>query len=145
MAKLRHIALSVADAPAARKFFEDAFDMKMVGEIGQRVVYMSDGTINVALIARGGKPLGWDQDELFFGIEHFGMWVDDIKAACRQVEAAGATYVMGNDSGDPNTFYEIKYRDPQGTMFDLTANGWVGAVKEVEPAEAEPEKVDAAE
>lgn len=140
MAKLRHIALSVSDCAKARKFFEDAFDMKMVGEVGERVVYMSDGTMNVALINRGGRPLGWDKEELFFGVDHFGMWVDDIKEARAKVEAAGATYVMGNEASDRNVFYEIKYRDTLGNLFDLTANGWVGAVKEVVPAE---EKVSA--
>jgi lactoylglutathione lyase len=145
MAKLRHIALSVADCAAARKFFEDAFDMKTVGQIGERVTYMSDGTINIALINRGGKPLGWDKEGLFFGIDHFGMWVDDIKEARRKVEAAGATYVMGNESSDPNVFYEIKYRDTLGNLFDLTQNGWVGAVKDVEPAETAHEKAEAAD
>lgn len=144
MAKLRHIALSVSDCAKARKFFEDAFDMKMVGEIGERVVYMSDGTMNVALINRGGRPLGWNKEELFFGVDHFGMWVDDIKTARAKVEAAGATYVMGNESTDKNVFYEIKYRDTLGNLFDLTANGWVGAVKEVAPAQ-EKETAAAAE
>jgi lactoylglutathione lyase len=142
MAKLRHIALSVADTAKARKFFEEAFDFKMVGEIGERVVYMSDGTMNVALINRGGRPLGWEKEGLFFGVDHFGMWVDDIKEARRKAEAAGATYVMGNASDDANVFYEIKYRDTLGNLFDLTANGWVGAVKDVVPGkeEAAPEK-----
>ncbi len=138
MAKLRHIALSVADLDQARKFFEDAFDMEMVGKAGAGV-YMSDGTINIALLARDGKPLGHEGDEPFYGIDHFGIWVDDIEDACRKVEAAGATHVMGNTSNDPNSFYEIKYRDPQGQLFDLTANGWTGAVKDVVPArETEP-------
>ena len=146
MAKLRHIALSVADTARARKFFEEAFDMKMVGEVGERVVYMSDGTMNVALINRGGRPLGWEKDELFFGVDHFGMWVDDIAEARRKVEEAGATYVMGNASDDANVFYEIKYRDTLGNLFDLTANGWVGAVKDVVPAKDEkPVAKEAAE
>lgn len=133
MAKLRHMALSVADVPAAQKFLEDAFDMVKVGGSASGAVYMSDGTINMALLNRKGRPLGWEGDGLFFGIDHFGMWVDDIDAACRKVEAAGATHVMGNKSGDPNSFYEIKYRDPQGTLFDLTTSGWKGAVKDVVP------------
>jgi lactoylglutathione lyase len=137
MAKLRHIALSVADTKKARKFFEEAFDFKTVGEVGDRVVYMSDGTMNVALINRGGRPLGWDKEELFYGVDHFGMWVDDIKDAVRKVEAAGGTYVMGNASDDANIFYEIKYRDTLGNLFDLTANGWVGAVRDVVPAKDE--------
>lgn len=137
MAKLRHIALSVADTAKARKFFEEAFDFKMVGEVGERVVYMSDGTVNVALINRGGRPLGWEKEGLFFGVDHFGMWVDDIKEARAKAEAAGATYVMGNASDDANVFYEIKYRDTLGNLFDLTANGWVGAVRDVVPAKDE--------
>ena len=138
MAKLRHIALSVADLDQARKFFEDAFDMEMVGKAGAGV-YMSDGTINIALLARDGRPLGYEGEEPFYGIDHFGIWVDDIEDACKKVEAAGATHVLGNKSDDPNTFYEIKYRDPQGNLFDLTANGWNGAIKDVVPArETEP-------
>jgi methylmalonyl-CoA/ethylmalonyl-CoA epimerase len=100
---------------------------------------MSDGTINIALLAREGRPLGYEGEEPFYGIDHFGIWVDDIEEACAKVEAAGATHVLGNKSNDPNTFYEVKYRDPQGNLFDLTANGWNGAVKDVVPArETEP-------
>ncbi len=133
MAKLRHMALSVADVPAAQNFLEDAFDMVKVGGSKSGAVYMSDGTINMALLNRKGKPLGWEGEGLFFGIDHFGMWVDDIEEACRKVEAAGAIHVAGNPSGDPNSFYEVKYREPQGTLFDLTDSGWAGAVKDVVP------------
>lgn len=136
MSKLRHIALSVADVAQAQKFFEDAFDLKKVGVSANGAVYLSDGAINIALLDRKGRPLGYEGDEPFFGIDHFGMWVDDVEAACKQVEAAGAQHVMGNKSGDPNSFYEIKYRDPMGNLFDITASGWKGAVKEVVPAKA---------
>ena len=134
MAKLRHIALSVADCDKAARFFIEAFDMKEVSRRGDRVVYLTDGTVNVAVINRAGRPLGWEKEELFFGVDHFGMWVDDIDEAKRKVEAAGATYVMGAEGRAPNAFYEIKYRDPLGNLFDITANGWEGAVKDVVPA-----------
>ena len=136
MAKLRHIAISVQDLETAQKFFEQAFDMETVSKAGSGV-YMSDGTINVALLAREGRPLGYEGEEPFYGIEHFGIWVDDIDEARRKVEAAGATHVMGEPTGNPDTFYEVKYRDPLGQIFDLTENGWRGAVKEVVPAAAE--------
>ena len=141
MAKLRHNALSVKDVDAARKFFEEAFDMKVAGQAGAGV-YMTDGTINIALLGRKGRPLGYEGDEPFYGIDHFGIWVDDIEAACQKVEAAGATHVMGESTGSPNTFYEVKYRNPEGVLFDLTANGWTGAVKDVKPAK---EPAEAAE
>ena len=140
MSKLRHIALSVPDVEAAQKFFEDAFDMEMVGKAATGV-YMSDGTINIALLDRGGRPLGREGDEPFYGIDHFGIWVDDVDEACKKVEAAGGTYVMGNKSNNPNTFYEIKYRDTLGNLFDLTQSGWKGAVKDVTPVK-EPEPAE---
>ena len=132
MGKLRHIALSVDDVAEARKFFEEAFDMKPVGESGTGTAYLTDGTINIALLNRKGKPLGYEGKEPFFGIDHFGIWVEE---ACEKVEAAGAKHVMGNKSGDPNSFYEIKYRSPMGGIFDITAGGWRGAVKDVVPAD----------
>ena len=133
MAKLRHIALSVSDLETAKKFFEEAFDMEMVGKAATGV-YMSDGTINIALLAREGRPLGYEGEEPFYGIDHFGIWVDDINEACKKAEDAGAKHVMGEPTNNPDTFYEVKYRDPLGQIFDLTQNGWKGAVKEVVPA-----------
>lgn len=134
MAKLRHIAISVSDVNIAKDFMEKAFDMTFVSRRGDQVVYMSDGTMNVVLINREGRPLGWEKDELFYGVDHFGMWVDDVKEAQAKVEAAGAKYVMGAEASAPGAFYEIKYRDPLGNLFDITANGWDGAVKDVVPA-----------
>jgi methylmalonyl-CoA/ethylmalonyl-CoA epimerase len=130
--RLRHMAFSVTDPEGMQKFQEDAFGWTKAGD-GGTGIYMTDGTLNIALLGRKGKPLGWEGDGLFYGIDHVGLWVDDIGKARKQVEAAGAAFVLGNESDDPNTFYEIKYRDPLGHLFDLTGGGWKGAVKEVRP------------
>jgi methylmalonyl-CoA/ethylmalonyl-CoA epimerase len=45
---------------------------------------------------------------------------------------AGAEYLAGRPTS-PDSFYECKYRDPDGIVFDITHNGWVGAVKDVTP------------
>ena len=42
----------------------------------------------------------------------------------------------GAPKDNPHAFYEVKYKNPDGIIFDLTHNGWNGAVKEVVPAEA---------
>jgi lactoylglutathione lyase len=68
------------------------------------------------------------------------MWVDDLDEAAKQVEKAGGSYFMGREDHNPDTFYEVKYKDPNGVVFDLTHSGWRGAVKEVEPKD---EKVTA--
>jgi lactoylglutathione lyase len=63
------------------------------------------------------------------------MWVDDIEEAGKKVIAAGGSYFQGRADHNPNTYYEVKYKDPDGVVFDLTHSGWKGAVKEVVPAE----------
>jgi lactoylglutathione lyase len=121
MAKLRHIALIVPDPEKAAKFFEDAFDMKVAGR-ARRGVYVSDGVMNVALLKQEG-------DEKV-GIYHFGMWVDDLDAAEKKVVDAGGSYLAGRPT-TAQSYYEAKYKDPLGIVFDLTHTGWVGAVKDV--------------
>jgi lactoylglutathione lyase len=124
MAKLRHIAIIVPDPEKAALFFEQAFDMKRAGK-ARRGIYMTDGTVNVAL-------LKVERDDEKIGIYHFGMWVDDLAEAEAKAKEAGATYLNGRPTS-PNSFYECKYQDPDGMIFDLTHTGWVGAVKDVEP------------
>lgn len=134
-AKLRHIAVSVRDVAKAQKFFEDAFGMTKAGDAG-RGVFMTDGTINVALLDyRGGKILGVDIDQPYYGTIHFGLWVDDLAQAEAQVTRAGATYVQDKPREAVKSDYEVKFRDPDGMVFDLSANGWKGAVKNVKPAD----------
>ena len=119
--KLRHIAISVPDPETSAQFFEQAFGMTRVGT-ARRGIYVSDGTVNVALLKQEG-------DEKV-GILHFGMWVDDLDQAEKKVQDAGATYLEGRPTS-PDSFYECKYKDPLGIIFDLTHKGWKGAVKDV--------------
>ncbi|TMJ33162.1 MAG: VOC family protein [Alphaproteobacteria bacterium] len=121
MAKLRHIALIVPDPERAAKFFEDAFEMKVAGK-ARRGVYVSDGIINVALLKQEG-------DEKV-GIYHYGMWVDDLDEAEKKVVNAGGSYLAGRPTS-AQSYYEAKFKDPLGIVFDLTHTGWVGAVKDV--------------
>src|SRR6266404_1794572 len=94
----------------------------------RRGLYVSDGTVNVALLKQEG-------DEKV-GIYHFGMWVDDLDEAEKKVVGAGGKYLAGRpEPAKPgvsaHSYYEAKYKDPLGIVFDLTHTGWVGAVKDV--------------
>lgn len=135
MDRLRHIALSVSDPEAAAQFFEQAFGMKRAGQ-AQRGVYMTDGVMNIALLNFADETVpGYAGLKDVRGIIHFGMWVDDAEATAERVKAAGGTYLTGRFETNPNVFYEVKYRTPiDGIVFDITQNGWRGAVKEVMPA-----------
>jgi lactoylglutathione lyase len=121
MAKMRHIALIVPDPEASAKFFEEAFDLKRAGN-ARRGVYLSDGVINIALLKQEPHEQA--------GLYHFGMWVDDLDQAEKKVLDAGGTYLEGRPTS-PNSYYEAKYKDPTGIVFDITHTGWIGATKEV--------------
>ena len=97
MAKMRHIALIVPDPEAAAKFFESAFDLKRAGN-ARRGVYLSDGTINIALLKQEGNEK--------VGLYHFGMWVDDLDASEKKVLDAGGTYLEGRPTS-PNSWRSV--------------------------------------
>jgi lactoylglutathione lyase len=125
--RLRHIAIIVPDPETSAKFFEEAFGMTRAGK-ARRGIYMTDGTMNVAL-------LGKETPEEEIGLFHFGMWVDDLEDAEKKVIGAGGKYLAGRPTS-ANSYYEAKYQDPLGIVFDLTHSGWKGAVKEVEPVKS---------
>lgn len=124
MAKLRHIALIVEDPEASARFFAEAFGMKRTGE-ARCGCHMSDGIMTVALLQKE-----YDHEQI--GIDHFGMWVDDLGEASAQVLAAGAESMGSHPPGD-QAFYEAKFRSPDGIVFDLSHTGWPGANKSTDP------------
>jgi catechol 2,3-dioxygenase-like lactoylglutathione lyase family enzyme len=132
MGKLRHIALSVPDPWKTAEFYKHAFGLEVVGETDSSLaegVFLSDGVINVALLHfksdEAAQGLGRDP----VGLHHFGVWVDDIAEARRRVEAAGGEWLMGEPEQKGGSFYEVKFRDPDGVVFDLSESGWGGAQK----------------
>ncbi|MBB6468138.1 methylmalonyl-CoA/ethylmalonyl-CoA epimerase [Aminobacter lissarensis] len=134
MAKLRHLAIAVSDPEAAAQFFEKAFGMTRAGQ-AMRGVYMTDGIMNVALLNFGEEPVpGFESEKNYNGIIHFGMWVDSVEETDELVKAAGGSYMNGRKESNPNVFYEVKYKTPEGIVFDVTENGWKGAVKNVNAA-----------
>jgi len=132
MARLRHFAICVKDLDKAAKFYETVFDLKRVGredlDIGS-AIYMSDGVINLALLNFAGKQgsLASDLPEgaSHVGAHHFGFQVDDVAETQRRIEAAGGTFFF--DLGDErHGNFERKFKDPDGVIFDISKNGWVG-------------------
>jgi predicted enzyme related to lactoylglutathione lyase len=134
MAKLRHIAIAVKDPEAAATFFEQAFGMTRAGN-AMRGVYMTDGIMNVALLNFAEEPVpGFESQEGYEGLIHFGMWVDSVEDIDSRIKAAGGSYMTGRKETNPHVFYEVKYKTPDGIVFDVTESGWKGAVKDVVPA-----------
>jgi catechol 2,3-dioxygenase-like lactoylglutathione lyase family enzyme len=64
----------------------------------------------------------------FVGLHHFGIWVDDIDAMTRKIEAHGGQFHPG-PTAHMTANAEHKFRDPNGIVFDISTHGWDGAKK----------------
>ena len=102
----------------------------------QRGVYMTDGIFNVALLElrrRAGRRHGGPEEPARpHPFRHVGR--QPRRDAPRRSPTAGGSYVTGRKETGPNVYYEVKYKTPEGIVFDVTESGWKGAVKEVKPA-----------
>jgi methylmalonyl-CoA/ethylmalonyl-CoA epimerase len=131
MAKLRHVAMSVPDPAAAAKFYCEAFDMKIVGETDSPLatgLYVSDGTISLALLNyKADEWAGMDKDAKC--INHIGFWVDDLDEQSERIKKSGGAFFRELPLEKESLYYEMKFRDPNGIIFDISHNGWVGAKK----------------
>ena len=139
MAKLRHIAMSVPDPDKTADFYCQAFDMERAGTTDSPLakgVYVTDGVMTVALLKyKSDEWAGYveGEDERgkdFVGLHHIGFQVDGLRETETKVEAAGGKYFMGRPTEDaPTTFYEEKFRDPNGVIIDVTHLGWSNRAK----------------
>lgn len=136
MSRLRHIAIAVPDPEGAAAFFEAAFGMRRAGK-AMRGVYLTDGVVNVALLHFGDEAVaGHEGRKSVKGLIHFGMWVDDLETSEAAILAAGGEYLTGRQEAEktnPDVYYEVKYKTPDGIVFDITETGWKGALKDVVP------------
>jgi predicted enzyme related to lactoylglutathione lyase len=127
MAKLRHFALVCRDIDKTAKFYEEVFDFKRVGRddlpFGSGI-YLSDGTVNLALLTGGGGD-----KEKVYGPNHFGVIVDNLAEAQEKIEAAGGTFYFEFGESKDHMNFEKKFKDPEGTTFDISEKGWLGTTK----------------
>jgi catechol 2,3-dioxygenase-like lactoylglutathione lyase family enzyme len=141
MPKLRHIALHTPDPEQTAEFYRRAFDMVEVGRTDSpyaKGIYLSDGVLNVAVLRFKTEQAADRGDGLgpVMGLHHFGFWVEDIETARRQLREAGATMREERVEGATTTFFEEKWKGPDGVMIDISEHGWKGAQppREVEAA-----------
>ena len=124
MARLRHIAVVVKDLEKAAAFYEKVFELKRVGEEHLEMgsgIYLSDGVINLALLKyKSDTPAG---------AHHFGFQVDDLEAMRKRIEAAGGKFFFTLGESKEAANFEMKFKDPDGVIFDISQKGWVGTPK----------------
>jgi len=129
MAQIRHIALSVPDPDKAAQFYEKTFGLKRIGTTESPLasgVYVTDGYINIALLKyHSDEMAGLKEGKDFVGVHHFGFKVEDTAEAKAQIEVNGGTFFMDLPNLKDTLYYEEKFRDPDGVIFDISKHGWV--------------------
>lgn len=133
MAKLRHIAICVNDVEKAAEFYGKVFELDRIAEVDAEFasgVYLSDGVVNLALlkyktdqVADPGKGKG------FVGTHHFGFWVDNLDKTRQVIEKHGGKLFYDNPEQREAIYYEMKFKDPDGIIFDISDKGWAGTSK----------------
>ncbi len=133
MAKLRHVAISVQDPEQSARFYETTFGMERVGTTDSEIasgVYLSDGVMSLAILNfKTDEAAGKEKGKDYVGVHHVGFWVDDLDEAGQLVEKNGGTFFLDLPDLKDTLYYEKKYRDPDGIIFDISHKGWVGAAK----------------
>ena len=133
MAKLRHIAIAVRDPEKSAKFYSETFGLTIVEPTNSPIAsgyYLTDGTICLALLNyKTDEAAGLDRGRNWVGTHHFGFWVDDLDAQSEAIKAHGGTFFMDLPHDKKSLYYEMKFRDPDGVIFDISEGGWVGAKK----------------
>jgi methylmalonyl-CoA/ethylmalonyl-CoA epimerase len=130
MAKLRHIAIATRDPEKTAQFYKDVFEFQEVGRSNGHLahgIYLSDGTINMAILDFSGSDfdqLGKGMD--FTGVHHFGVVVENRKELSKKLEAMGAPCIL-DEPQSPTSFFEVKHRGPDGVVFDISEKPWIGS------------------
>ncbi|MBI2756064.1 MAG: VOC family protein [Chloroflexi bacterium] len=132
MPKLRHIALHTSDPEATAEFYKKAFEMVEVGRTDSPYavgVYLSDGDMNLAVLRFKTTEAADRHDGMgpVMGLHHFGFWVEDVEDTRRRLDEAGAEHREQRAAGATTTFFEEKYKGPDGVMIDIAEHGWKGA------------------
>ncbi len=127
MAKLRHLAIQVPDLEKAAAFYERVFDLKRVKKVEAPIgnaISLSDGVMNLTLLhfpegAKGSKGPG------YVGLHHFGFVVDSEDETGKKIKQNGGDFFMRLPQY-PGVDAEMKYKDPNGIVFDVSEHGWEG-------------------
>jgi len=123
VAKLRHIAVTVPDMETAASFYEKTFEMRRVHQ-SEIAILLSDGVVSLAILKfKTDTQAGDERGKDFHGLHHMGFVVEDIEESSKRIEDNGGRYHMRLPN-TPEGASEIKFRDPNGVVFDIVTTDY---------------------
>jgi len=130
MNRIRHIAITAEDPFATAEVFKKALGLEEIGRGDSelaREVYLTDGYINLAIVCWKRTKETPNPYPEGYGLDHFGVQVDDLDRAEARARDAGATpqppppVDLAKLGG--RLFFEKKL-ELAGVKFDLSGHGW---------------------
>jgi catechol 2,3-dioxygenase-like lactoylglutathione lyase family enzyme len=106
---VRLLAVQVPDLAAACEFYQQQFDLKVVGWTDDGTVRLSDGTVTLLLTKTQVRPKG--------GVQYFGIQVSDLAGTKKQLRDDG---VAVSEAGAR----QIQFIDPEGNRVVVSEGGW---------------------
>ena len=130
MHRIRHIAITAEDPFETAELFKQALGLQEISRGDSelaREVYLTDGYINLAIVCWKRTAETPDPYPEGYGLDHFGVQVDDLDRAEARARDAGATpqppppVDLSKLGG--RLFFEKKLQ-LAGVKFDLSGHGW---------------------
>ena len=113
--RIRHIAVRTENPDEVSAFYQRVFDMKIVDKTSRGTVFMSDGYLNLTILApREGIPNG---------IAHFGFLVDSLEPI-KELTTVEAGDKLEGGKPAPGQHSEHKVHDPAGNRIDVVVDMW---------------------
>jgi catechol 2,3-dioxygenase-like lactoylglutathione lyase family enzyme len=106
---VRLLAVQVPDLPAACEFYQQQFDLKMVGWTDDGTIRLSDGTVTLLLTKAQIRPKT--------GVQYFGIQVSDLPAIKQRLQTDGVAI-------SENTADQIEFNDPEGNRVVVSGHAW---------------------
>jgi predicted enzyme related to lactoylglutathione lyase len=107
---VRLLAVQVPDLAAACEFYQQQFDLKLVGWTDDGTIRLSDGTVTLLLTKSQVRPKN--------GVQYFGIQVSDLDGVRKSLKDGGVEM-------RESTPGEIRFTDPEGNQVAVSEAGWM--------------------
>jgi catechol 2,3-dioxygenase-like lactoylglutathione lyase family enzyme len=105
---VRLLAVQVPDLAAACEFYQQQFDLKLVGWTDDGTIRLSDGTVTLLLTKSQVRPKS--------GVQYFGIQVTDLASVKMTLQDGGVQIRDGSR--------EMRLTDPEGNQVVVSQAGW---------------------
>ena len=106
---VRLAVVQVPDVDAAREFYQNQFNLTLLGRDRDGSIRLSDGAITLRLTQERTRAKG--------GIQHFGIEVANLAAVKRSLENSNVAFTELSSG-------RMQLNDPEGNRVEVSASGW---------------------